>query len=133
MDPCASVYAIEGLQEAVVVLLDAVPEPAHEVLRLLLEADGDQGVEGEGGVPEPGIAVVPVALATDPLGQAHRRRGYQGARWIVDQQLQHERRATVDLAPPSVIGATRDPTPPVLKGQGQGLVKASLRERLSRP
>src|SRR5215212_10052696 len=39
------VDTIEGLQVAVSILgVAAVPEPAHEVPRLLVEADGDQGV-----------------------------------------------------------------------------------------
>ena len=53
----------------------AVCQPVHEGLGLLGEAEPQQGVEGEGGVADPGVAVVPVAPAADALGQAGGRGG----------------------------------------------------------
>src|SRR5215211_4215522 len=67
----AAIYPVERLQEAVYVLVATVSEPAHEMSRLVLETDVDQGVERQRRVPEPGVTIVPVPLAPDPLWQAH--------------------------------------------------------------
>src|SRR5919202_3312225 len=54
LDFFAAVDAVEGLKQAIGALgVAAVAQPAHEVSRLLVKTDGDQGVEREGGVPKP--------------------------------------------------------------------------------
>jgi hypothetical protein len=47
----AAVYAVQRLEEALSILLAAVPQPAHEVAGLVLEADVDQGVKRQRRVP----------------------------------------------------------------------------------
>jgi hypothetical protein len=67
-DVGAAVYA-EERHELVTALPAALFEPTHEISGLLVKTDGDQGVESEGGVPEPGVAIVPVALLSNGLRQ----------------------------------------------------------------
>ena len=67
-DVGAAVYAVER-HELVTALPAALFELTHEISGLLVETDGDQGVEGEGGIPEPGVAIVPVALLSNGLRQ----------------------------------------------------------------
>ena len=48
-----------------VVEVGRVEHGPEDISGLFLEADGDQGVEGEGRIAEPGVTVVPVALAAE--------------------------------------------------------------------
>jgi hypothetical protein len=50
-------------------------QPAAPRPRFLPVAGVQERVEGEGGIPEPAVAVVPVAYATELLGQRGRGRG----------------------------------------------------------
>jgi hypothetical protein len=127
----APVYAVERLQEAVFVLVASVPEPAHEMSRLILETDVDQGVERQSRVPEPGVTIVPVPLAPDPLWQAHRGGGDERPRRIVDHELEDERGTVDHLTPPSLVGAVREPASPVLQGAVQQLFEPHVGEYLS--
>ena len=114
-----AVDAVHDLKRAVTAagrLAEAVGEPAHERLRLLGEAEPQERVEGEGGVADPGVAVVPVALAAELLGKARGRRGHDGARGPVGEQLQRERGAVHRLAPAAAVRAVVEPAPPVLHG-----------------
>src|SRR5215211_7606430 len=128
----AAIYAVERLQEAVFVLMATVSQPTHKVPRLVLEADVDQGVERQRRVPEPGVAVVPVALSPDLLRQTHRRGGDERARRIVDHELEDKGRSVDYLPPPPLIGAVCEPTPPVSHGAVQQLLEPDVREYLSR-
>ena len=129
----AAIYAVERLQEAVFVLVATLPEPAHEVPGLVLEADVDEGVERQCRVPEPGVTVIPVSLSPDPLGQTHRGGGDERSRRIVDHELEDER-ATVDYLPPaSLIGAVGKPASPVVQGALQQLLESDVGEDLSWP
>src|ERR687890_1861861 len=126
----AAIYAVERLQEAVYVLVATVAEPAHEVSRLVLETDVDQGVERQRRVPEPGVTVVPVSGAPDPLGQAHRGGGDERARRIVDHELEDEG-GTVDyLPPPPLISTVGEPASPVDQGALQQLLEPDVRKNL---
>ena len=78
-------------------LAHPVAQPARRTRRLLGEAQPEQRVHREGGVAHPGVAVVPVALAADLLGQRRGRRGDQRAGRGVGHQLQRDRRA-LDLS-----------------------------------
>ena len=79
-----SVYPVHELQRPVGFgPLAARFQPVHEPLRLFREPDAQETVEGEGGVPDPGVAVVPVALPADALGQAHGGGCHYGARRLV--------------------------------------------------
>src|SRR5215212_11182690 len=127
-----AIDAVERLEESVPVALAAVPEVVHEVARLFVEPDGDEGVEREGGVAQPRVALVPVPLAADPLRQTHRRGRDQRPGVIVDHELEDERRAMHLLPPPSAVGALREPAPPEDESAMQELLEIVLRERLSR-
>ena len=60
-------------------LPDAGADPPDEGLRLLGEAQVEQRRDRERAVADPGVAVVPVALAPDLLGQARGRARPPGA------------------------------------------------------
>ena len=93
-------------------LLGPVSQPAPERLGLLGEPQPEQGVDREGGVPDPGVAVVPVALAADLLGQPGGGRGDQGAGGGVGHQLEGDRRAVDHLPPAAPVGRAGQPAPP---------------------
>ena len=57
-------------------LADAIPQPAEEGQRLVRVAETEQRVNGKRRVAYPREPVVPVALATDLLGQARRGSGH---------------------------------------------------------
>src|SRR5215208_8485304 len=113
----ASIDAVHQLQRAVwISVVGAVLEPAHERFGLLGEADAQQPVEGKGGVPYPGVAVVPVALPTYALRQAGRGGRDNGPGRLVGEQLERQRRAVDHLAPAAGVGGLRKPAAPVLDG-----------------
>ncbi len=62
-----------------------------EVLRLVGARADVERLQREARVADPRVAVVPVALAADGLGERRRRRGDDGARRAVGQPLQHPR------------------------------------------
>ena len=106
------VHDLERPRLAADALPEAVGEPVHEPGRLLGEAEPEQCVEREGGVADPGVAVVPVPPAADLLGQARRRRGDHRARRLVGEQLQHERGAVDGLPPAAPVPRLREPAAP---------------------
>src|SRR3712207_8173599 len=61
-----------------------------------VEPQREQGVDRERRVPYPGVAVVPVALAADLLGQAGRRCRDEAAGGGVGQELERDRRSVQD-------------------------------------
>src|SRR5215208_2374245 len=88
----ASIDAVHQLQRAVwISVVGAVLEPAHERFGLLGEADAQQPIEGKGGVPYPGVAVVPVALAAYALRQAGGGSRDDRPGRLVGQELQRQR------------------------------------------
>jgi hypothetical protein len=44
--------------------LDHITEEGQEVVGLGVEGEGVQGPEGEGGVSNPGVAIVPISVTT---------------------------------------------------------------------
>jgi hypothetical protein len=96
--------------------VDARLQPLHEPRRLLGEADPQQRVEGERGVPDPGVAVVPISHASQLLGEAAGGRRDDGARGLEREKLEDQRGAVDDLAPAAAVGALREPSPPELDG-----------------
>ena len=97
-------------------------EEAHEVARLLVEAEGVHRPEREGGVADPAVAVVPVALAAGGLGQRGGRRGDDRAGRSVGEALQHQGRA-LQVDAPGMVGevAVAQPLAPELAGRLQPL------------
>ena len=96
-----------------------IVQPAPEGLGLLGEPEPEQGVNREGAVPDPGEAVVPVALAPDLLGQPSGRGGHQGAGGRVGQQLQGDRRAVDLLTPAAPVGRAGQPATPEPRRVGE--------------
>ena len=105
--------AVHDLQ--VVVLLGDVGDEREEVDRLPVEAEGVHPPQGEGGVPDPGEAVVVVAVAARRLRERRAARRHHGARRRVGESLQGQR-AALQVAAPRVVGelAARQPVLPVV-------------------
>ena len=97
--PVDGVHDLEGAGLVADALAEAVRQPVHEAGGLVGEAEPEQRIEGEGGVPDPRVAVVPVAPAADLLREARRRRGDHCPRRLVGEELEHERGAVHGLAP----------------------------------
>src|SRR5215203_807794 len=93
-------------------LSNPVPEPAAEGGGLFGVAEPEQRVHGEGGVADPGVSVVPVALAAHLFGEAGRGGGDQCAGRGVGHQLERHRRAGYLLLPTAVVRRAPEPTAP---------------------
>ena len=89
-----------------------VHEPPEERRRLGGTTQLQQRLQGERGVANPAIAVVPVTLAADPFGQRRRRRRRDRPRRREHEQLQRQR-ATHDRGMPGagVTQLSRPVTP----------------------
>src|ERR1700722_303472 len=61
--------------------------PAHEGSGLISEADAQKGIDREGCIADPGVAVIPIASASDNLGQTCGGRGYDGAGGLKSEKL----------------------------------------------
>ncbi len=110
------VDAVHDLQRAVGVRLgDPFTQELPEAGRFLGESHADEAVEREGGVPHPGVAVVPVAHAADRLREAGRGCGHDRARRLEGHELQREHRAVDGLAPAPGVGALIQPAPPPVR------------------
>ena len=99
-----------------------VDDEAHEVARLLVEAERVQRPEAEGRVADPAEAVVPVAFAAGRLGQRGGRRGEDRPGRRVGEALQDQRRA-LQVDAPGVVGevAVAQPVAPELFGRVEPL------------
>ena len=98
--------------EACPALADAIPQPAEEGQRLVRVAETEQRVNGKRRVAYPREPVVPVALATDLLGQARRGSGHERARRRVRHQLERHRGAADRLTPATGIRRATEPAAP---------------------
>ena len=126
------VDAVHDLQRAVVVGLE-VGDELHELVGLPVEVQPVQRLQGERRVAHPGVAVVPVALASGRLRQRRRERGHRRAGRHVREALDRQRRALDRLAPP-VIGDPRlvEPRPPEHRRGRDQLVRPRRRPRARR-
>ena len=114
-----AVHPVHDLQRprAVARLLgDPLPQPVAERAGLLAVAQAEQGVDGERGVPDPGVPVVPVALAADLLGQPHGGGGDRRPGRGVGHQLERYRGPAHHLPPAAGVGGAVDPVPPGVGG-----------------
>ena len=115
----AAVHPVHDLQRAgpaTGLLLRPVPEPGAEGGGLLHVAQAQQRVDGEGAVPDPGVAVVPVALPAFLLGQPGGRRRDRGPGRRVGHQLQGDGRTADHLAPPAGVARAAQPAAPEPRG-----------------
>ena len=106
----------EALAAIVMMLGDVVLEPVDEAGGFLGEADANEGVDGEGGVAEPGEAIVPVARTADDFGEAGGDGGDDGAGGLEREKLQREGGTLDAIAPAAVIGAGGEPVLPEFYG-----------------
>ncbi len=127
--PVDPVHDLQRAARPVAPLAHAVVEPGHERRGLLGEAEPQQAVERERGVADPRVAVVPVALAAELLGQRAGRRGDDRAGRGERQQLERQRRAVDHLAPAAAIARVREPVAPVADGGLERSERLALGER----
>src|SRR5437588_2808400 len=78
---------------------DRAEEPQSPVARLVDVVAVQKREQRQGRVPEPAIAIVPVAHAADVFGERCRRRGDDAAGRRVGQRLQHDQRAVQLVVP----------------------------------
>lgn len=102
-------------------VLQPLLEPAAEGVRFLGEAQVAHGPHGQGGVADPGVAVVPVPLAALLLGQAHGRGGDGRAGGRVRHELEGDGGAVDDLLPAAPVAAASDPVVPETAHGGEFL------------
>ena len=104
------------------VLAADVEHEAHEVARLLVEAERVQGPEAEGRVADPAEAVVPVAFPAGRLRQRGGRRGEDRPGRRVGEALEDEGRA-LQVDAPGMVGefAVAQPVAPELFGRVEPL------------
>src|SRR5205085_11410301 len=70
---------------------DGPQQPVAPLLRLVLVAGGEQGVQGERRVAEPAVPVVPVPNASELLGEGRRGGRDDPAGRRVRQRLERDR------------------------------------------
>ena len=97
-----AVDPVHDLQPAVTVGLD-VGDELHELVGFPVEIQVVQRLQGEGRVADPGVAVVPVALAARSLRERGRERGHRRAGRHVREAL-HRQGRPLDGIAPAVIG-----------------------------
>jgi hypothetical protein len=86
-------------------------------------------LQREGGVPEPAVAVVPVAGAADLLGQRRRRGRRDAARRRVGEPLEHEQRPPDGVRVLALVGAAGDPAAPEVLRVVEGVLGVDRRRR----
>ena len=124
--------AVDGVHDLQVlrVARDRAQQPAAPVACLVGVAGGEQRLEGERCVAQPAVAVVPVALAAEVLGQARGRRSHDAARLGVGQHAEREQAAAYEIGMGDVVDTAGGPAlvldagrlDPVVEGErfGQG-------------
>ena len=86
--------------------------PAEEGHRLRVVAEAEQRPQRERRVPQPAVAIVPVAHATDPLRERRGGRGDDRTGRRVGHQLQYEGAADDGVAIRASVGAASRPVAP---------------------
>ena len=109
----ATVDPVHDLECAVLVRLELADE-LHELVGLPVQVQVMKGLEGEGRVPDPGEAVIPISLPSRRLRQRGRQGRHRRARGHVGEPLDRERRA-VDRFSEAVVrhSGLGDPRAPV--------------------
>src|SRR6266511_2586244 len=75
----------------------------EELVGLVGAGGHPQGLHGEAGVPHPGVAVVPVPLAADRLGQRGGRGGHDRPGRLEGERLQHPAGVVHQLPPRALV------------------------------
>ena len=101
---------------------DGAQQPVAPVVRIVGAPGGEQRLQGEGRVAQPAVAVVPVALAAEVLGQGGGRRGDDAAGVHVGEPAEGHQAADDLAAPRAVVLAGVGPGLLLLQGVGQPLV-----------
>src|SRR5437762_9225273 len=121
-EPVATVDPVHDLEGAVgLELLAARLHPAHEGGRLLGEAEAHEAVEREGGVADPGVAIVPVPLAAELLGKPEGGGRDDGAVRPRGEELEGQRGAVDHLTPAALVGGATEPPAPEVEGALEGV------------
>ena len=103
--------AVDGVHDLEVVRVagHGAQQPVPPEPRLVGVPGVDQRLDGQGGVAQPAVAVVPVPLAAELLGQRGGRGGDDAARLLVGHQAEREQRAADDVHVRHVVVALRCP------------------------
>ena len=132
----APVDPVHDLEGPVLVRLE-VGDELHELVGLPVQVEEMQSLKREGRVPDPGVAVVPVALPAGRLGERGGGRCHRRAGRHVGEALDRQRRA-LDRIAPAVVWQPRLPQPaaPELDGRRDarvGLVHVLWHDLALRP
>src|SRR5215469_5879470 len=112
-----TVRSVQDLQWAKVsFIIQSVVDPQLETGCFLYKAKAHHCVKCEGGVAEPGVAIIPVAAATNLFGQAECGRRNDRSMLAISKELQQQGGTAHHLPPPARIVRLRDPLSPVLCG-----------------
>jgi hypothetical protein len=81
-----AVDSVHDLKRTVrIEFMDAPVEPVHETAGGVGKTDAEQAVEREGGVSDPGVAIIPVPYSSNTFGKTAGRRGDDRAGRLVGQ------------------------------------------------
>jgi len=87
-----------------------------------LSIPADEGIDGEGGVADPGVAIVPVAFSADGLGKAEGGRGDDRPELGGGEEFEHEGRSVDGFPPAAAVSGVIDPIFPVIDRGGEVVV-----------
>ena len=98
-----------------------------------LVTEAHERVDGEGGVTQPGEAVIPVARAPDRLRQAGGWRGDDRSGGSVDEHLEHQAAAQHGITPRPVIRSSVAPLLPPANSRVKALLELRALGERQRP
>jgi hypothetical protein len=127
----ASVDTIHNLNGPVgIQVVGAILNPPHETGGLICEPNAEQRVQSEGGVANPRVPVVPVALAAHFFGKTARGSRDNCSRWFESQQFQRQRGALYHFPPPALVGGFGEPSPPILYSSLEQIIGLQLGKQI---
>src|SRR6516162_6384168 len=97
-------------------------QKAHELFGFFGYAEAQEGVHRECRISDPGVAVIPVALAANALRQAARGSRDNRAGRLVGQQLQREGGTVHHFSPAAGISGLADPSLPKFNGSAEQIL-----------
>src|SRR5260221_2220659 len=110
-------------------------QPVRERVGLLRISKHAQRIQGESGIAQPGVAIIPVTYSPELFRQRSSRRGYNCPRWCIGQHFQDQRAALHPFGIGAMIGALCRPHTPADQRMSQrglefSLARDALRKRL---